>query len=932
MIGPWRGLLLAQAILVSAAFTDDAVTLQILTPSLRVTAGDTINLTAVGVTATGNILPEPGASWSVDQQGAAVIDYSGHLTGITLGIVTVSAFSGSLRHDILIQVVPDHTIIRPALAKLQIGEQRQFTATAYDKQDRPIPGVPFSWAITSSNGDGTPNVPYATISQTGLLTGGYEGTADVRAMYTYYPQGVIAGMEQRIPVYASFVVSAPRPFRVTRLLNASTQTRQNPHLRPRPSPMWTMPDGSVLFNASLDGAGTALLAWNDSGFHSVIAAGTGSKAPGSLVTDLGVHSITDNGILMLDQTTTDGGVVQLGEAGQLQPLLVTNTSGAGVENLSGFSLTRNSRSSNGYFVFNGGFRVPGTSQYTNGLFRGVGNSVTDVLVNQLDQLPEIGSSGAGFYDYGVDNNGVAWYLASGPSSQVIYRHDASGRQKFLAYGDALLGSTIKGFHGQRNSTRGYFFAENGDVLLGVTLQDGRNFLLRYTGSDPSQPATSLRVNSGTVVLGYRSDGTALIFGNPYPNKGDGAWLWNGDSLQPVALIGKAVVNGQPIQSIESGAIDANGQITLMVATADYPMVVVRAAVGSNPQVLFQAGDAVAVPVPNVIEGFIPDGRTGNPLLMVGSISNAAIAEWRDSDIQPLLSPGDRILGAPPFPGINPYGYAQRTANGDLYIVSNVGVARYSAGQWSTALKFPIKLDDGTTSNNSPYRIAVNNAGAIAWISGTSKQDQRVYLSQNGQNQLICQTGAAIAGETVFNCDSFYVDDLGRVFLQLRMQNDPVERTYVWSQGTWQLAVRPYQTQIAGRPVNYINSIHPMGSHCFAVLGTDAGSYIVEWGDSGWTVVYGPNDTMPTGFPLNNVNYLEANPNGDIAFVSQAYPSQAIYFRRNGVLSTVLTTGRPTEAGDLLVNILGLDLSADGTVYLLAINQNDELVFYSATPL
>jgi hypothetical protein len=227
---------------------------------------------------------------------------------------------------------------------------------------------------------------------------------------------------------------------------------------------------------------------------------------------------------------------------------------------------------------------------------------------------------------------------------------------------------------------------------------------------------------------------------------------------------------------------------------------------------------------------------------------------------------------------------------------------------------------------------VNNAGAIVWISGTNKQDQRVYLSQNGQNQLVCQTGAAIAGETVFSCDSFYVDDLGRVFLQARIQNDPVDRTYVWNQGTWQLAVRPYQTQIAGRTVNYVNSIHPMGSHCFAVLGTDYGSYIVEWGNSGWTIIYGPNDTMPTGFPLNNVNFLEANPNGDMAFVSQAYPSQAVYFRRNGVLSTVLTTGRPTEAGDLLVNILGLDLSADGTVYLLAINQNDELVFYSATPL
>ena len=70
----------------------------------------------------------------------------------------------------------------------------------------------------------------------------------------------------------------------------------------------------------------------------------------------------------------------------------------------------------------------------------------------------------------------------------------------------------------------------------------------------------------------------------------------------------------------------------------------------------------------------------------------------------------------------------------------------------------------------------------------------------------------------------------------------------------------------------------------------------------------------------------------MAFISAAYPKPGCLLLANGVLSTVLTTGRPTEAGDLLVTILGLDLTQDGTVYLLAVNQNDELVLYSATPI
>ncbi len=928
----WRGLLLAQAVLISGALADDLVQLQILAPSPRVTAGETVPLAAIGISGSGAILSPP-ITWTVDQPALGTIDSSGNLTGTSLGILRVRAQSGNIWHDTSIQIVPDHVILRPGLARLWIGEQRQFTATAYDRNGKAIPGVTFNWDITDTNSDGTPRVPYGTITPGGLLTAGYEGMAYVRAMFTY-PQGaVLAGMEMRIPVYAPFVVSAPRPFRVTRLLDATTETRKHPQLRPRPSPLWTLPDGTVLFNASLDGAGTALLAWHG-GFQKIVAAGSASNSAGSLVTDLGNHSVTQSGALMVQENTSDGGMVQLSDNGPLQPLLVTNSSAAGAENLNSFTVSRNSRSSNGYFVFTGWYRVPGTSLYVNGLFRGSGNNVTDILVNQLDQLPEIGGSGASVYSFGVDNNGVAWYAASGGNQQALYRHDAGGRQKFLALGDAFLGSTIKGFSGQRNSTPGFSFAENGDVLFSVSLQDNRNFLLRYTGADPSQPAATLRTNNNAVVLSYHADGTALIYGNPYPNKGDGAWLWNGDSLQPVALIGKALVNGSPIQSIESGAMDANGQITLMVATADNPMVVIRVAPGADPQVLFQSGDPVDVPVPNVIEAFVPGGRTGNPVMLVGSTNYAGIAAWQNNDVQPLLSPGDRILGAPPFNGINLGYQVQQTANGDLYVeLPSLGVARYSGGQWSVALKFPIKLDDGATAYGA-YRIAVNNNGAIAWISGTDKQDTRVYLSQNGQNQLVCKTGGSIAGDTVFSCDTFFVDDLGRVFLQVHLQNDPVPRTYAWSQGSAQLALQPGKTQLNGNPVNSLNALRTIGPHCFAALQTDLGGNIAEWNGSGWTILYGTNDRMPTGFPLGYLSYnqLEANPNGDMVFVSQAYPSQVVYSRRNGVLSTVLTTGRPTEAGDLLVNILGLDLKEDGTIYLLALNQNDELVLYSATPL
>ena len=201
------------------------------------------------------------------------------------------------------------------------------------------------------------------------------------------------------------------------------------------------------------------------------------------------------------------------------------------------------------------------------------------------------------------------------------------------------------------------------------------------------------------------------------------------------------------------------------------------------------------------------------------------------------------------------------------------------------------------------------------------------------NGLYTKNGAVINGDPVYSCDGFYVDDLNRVVLQARIQNDPAERTYIWNQGTWQLAVKPNQTQIGGRTVTSVNLLRAAGPHCFAILQTDAGSYLTEWGAAGWSILYGPNDQMPTGFLLTYLaNLLEANPNGDMVFIQQASPSQAVYYRRNGVLSTVLTTGRRTEAGDFLVNIFGVDLKQDGTIYILALNEKDELVLYSATPL
>jgi hypothetical protein len=389
--------------------------------------------------------------------------------------------------------------------------------------------------------------------------------------------------------------------------------------------------------------------------------------------------------------------------------------------------------------------------------------------------------------------------------------------------------------------------------------------------------------------------------------------------------------------VESGVLDDSGNVTLMEATADNSMIVIRAA-GGSAQTLFQAGDAVGVQVPSLLAGFARGSGTGNPVLLTGGSRNSSIAEWRDGGVRPLLSPGDQILGGDPFAGIDSSG-AQRTANGDLYArISGTAIARYAAGAWDTALGLPIVLDDGLSAVNVS-QFAVNNNGAIAWTGGTNKGGSPLFLTQNGQHQLVCASGlttqppTVIDGHEVTACLQYVLDDNGRLAATVFYRNESIQRIAVWNNGNWQVAVDPFRTRVGGFIVTGSLMVRAAGAHIFGVLQSGGGNILAEWTDAGWSVVYTPNDRVPTGSNVAYVYNLESNSKGDFVFTSTT-PGVGfgIYSRRAGVLSTVLTTGRRTGDGDYVISILGVNLQEDGTIYLLLLNEKGELVFYQAAPI
>jgi len=54
--------------------------------------------------------------------------------------------------------------------------------------------------------------------------------------------------------------------------------------------------------------------------------------------------------------------------------------------------------------------------------------------------------------------------------------------------------------------------------------------------------------------------------------------------------------------------------------------------------------------------------------------------------------------------------------------------------------------------------------------------------------------------------------------------------------------------------------------------------------------------------------------------------------KEGVYRQVHNLFRPTDEGDYLLRINAMDFRDDGTVFILAVNQFDEVVLYEANPV
>ena len=293
-----------------------------------------------------------------------------------------------------------------------------------------------------------------------------------------------------------------------------------------------------------------------------------------------------------------------------------------------------------------------------------------------------------------------------------------------------------------------------------------------------------------------------------------------------------------------------------------------------------------------------------------------------------------------FGGAHGATYNMRKApNGDIYFTNSAGIGKIvPGGAPQLALPFPLRLENNLTVN-TPGQIDVNGAGTLLFHSSTSAGDNRIFISE--------RRGEATAGPfdrqpprhplskavSCRACISFAFDDTGRVLAQLTFRGADASRARAL--GRQRVAHRGDSRSDPRRrtPAHHA----PQHAACIGIE-TDVRIDGSEWREHrGGMAAAGLGDDgehhdRDAERPSRQQHWaIDINVGGDLLF-QYANGVNSLVVRRGDKLHQVHNFFRPTPEGDFLFRMNSMDFRDDGTVYLLAVTQDDEVVLYEARPL
>jgi hypothetical protein len=888
-----------------------------------VTAGDTSQLTAVGVDSTGKAIPAAQFKWSLSDASALTVDANGVVTANALGWADIYAdqilaTGTGPRGTIRLQSMPLAINVHPAIQTLKIGDTIQYSADTLDVNGQPMPGVPLLWRAYGANSTTNNSVG---IDGTGFVSTYGWGTFFIEA-YFNYSSG--SGFPQRVVGNTLLTVLQPAKFSAVKLLDSSA-VRQGFELRERRGQISVNDSGQIAYTGFLEGFASASLLWQNGAFTVLSVAGGPAELPGSNLQDMGEPALNNNGEVVANCMVAParGCLMFAGTDGTAHQILFDGAQGGGVLNIRNFAITRFSLNDYSETLFRADYYTVGGTVSQNGLFVTTSSGQIGLVVAAGTQLPGMGTTYTFDRDFGMSNDGTIVFFATNGASRGIYRMTPDNTiTRVIGTGDMLNGAAIQSLGNVAAGKNGQYAVE---------VNNGTQNLLLFSG-DPSK-FQQLPVTNWNQVYAVSGAGEAVFVCSQAP--GYGVYRWNGSTVIPVVMQQTPSPTGDLFTQFDSAAITAAGETIVQARTANSVLMVVNmgASPGARQSVLFQPGAPVNVQGGPSFYNLVLNGHSGNPMIKTGWYETN-VFEIANGTMVPRLISGDRTPDGWFYEGNDD---TRQNADGDLFVATDQSVSQISQGGTALLAHYPQRVMNGNLY--APYQVAANTKGDVAGAGGTSFGINAISLVKNGAATPIAwlgssgglQTNAGGAGYFSSSSDMGMAED-GTLYALIRVVGGP-DGVFSWNGSAWVSVLRvgdPFDSQ----SVTAINSIRVAGTILYANTTSTGGIQHISGYQAGqWTDIVSNGDTIPGSTFVTGIGSWDVNRNGTVAAVlySNGGDVYVVSIGASG-FNVAMDVFNTLSTGELLPSIFNVSVHDDGRVFAIAINQQDLMVLYEFDPL